>query len=109
MPLSDFDADLAADLDDVFFDDFAVSALVERDGSDLPAGVRVFVSAGITRVVGDRYVKAAYEIRAQIGDGLKVGDVIKILDSDGLEAAQYRIREPLDRDAVMVLHGADKL
>lgn len=108
MALSDFDADLAADLDGVFFDDFAVSALVERDGADLPAGVRVFVSAGITRVVGDRYVKAAYEIRAQIVDGLKVGDVVKVLDSDGLEMAQYRIKEPLERDTVTVTHWADK-
>lgn len=103
--MSDFHDDLESDLG-VFFDDFARPALLRPDSGQIP--VRVIISAGIERYLGDRYIKNAFEIRVW-STSASQRDLINVQDADGNVTATYILGEPISRDRFTVLWGAERV
>lgn len=101
---TEFEQELAADLDDVFFNDseFATGVVLQRTGQPCS----VIVSPGITRVVSDRYLKSNFEVRAKASDELIKGDILQL--QGAAAGTGYRLGDPIERDTQTVLYFAEK-
>lgn len=106
-----FASDLDDDLNDVFFDDFALNCLLVR-AADLnevvPDGVRLIIEAGIYRPTSEGYIKNNWEVTAKLSDRIVRGDLIQVLDDDGIVVEHYLVGELAQRDGDVLIFAVDK-
>lgn len=107
-----FASDLNADLGNVFFDDFGVSALLDRAKDPLadPVGIRCIINRGIERIVDGGYIKNSWEIEFKVNDRVRTGDQVQVLSDDGVVVIKYLVGNQAERlaDAVTFAVKVDK-
>lgn len=106
-----FASDLEDDLDDVFFDDFAKSCLLVRASASVntvPTGHRFIIEAGLDRFTSEGYSKNNWEITVKLSDRIVRGDLIQVLDDDGLVVEHYLVGEIAQRQGDVLIFAVDK-
>jgi hypothetical protein len=103
-----FLTDLDADLGNVFFDDYGVSALLVRAATPdaEPAAIRCIVGRGLDRFVDGGYIKNSWEVEFKGSDRPRTNDTVKVLDGSGQVAKQYQLLNQADRVGDVVIFAA---
>lgn len=103
-----FAADLDADIGNVFFDDFGVSALLvrEKEPDADPVGIRCIIGRGLDRFVDGGYIKNSWEIEFSASDKVRTGDQVEVLDGNGVVVRKYLVSNQADRTDETVTFAA---
>ncbi len=109
---SDLQSDFDADLNAVFFNDFAYSCLLVRAAEPVdaePAGIRCMIETGIDRFTGEGYTKSSWEATVQASDRVRKDDVIQVLDSDGVIVKKYLVVQLAAREGDVLIYSVEKI
>jgi len=106
-----FASDMDRDLDLVFFADEALSCLLVRKAEPfdaVPAGLRCHIVAGTYRPASEGYIKNDWEVTVKLSDRIVRGDLIQVLDDDGIVVEHYLVGELAQRDGDVLIFAVDK-
>jgi hypothetical protein len=106
-----FASDVSRDLELVFFAGEALSCLLVRkaDSVDVvPTGFRCHVLAGLERFTNEGYIKNSWEVTVKVSDRILKGDLIQVLDDDGIVVEHYLVGELAQRDGDVLIFVVDK-
>ena len=106
-----FASDMDRDLDLVFFANEALNCLLERkaDAVDaVPSGLRCHITVGIYRPASEGYIKNNWEVTVKLSDRVVRGDLIQVLDDDGIVVEHYLVGELAQRDGDVLIFAVDK-
>ena len=103
-----FATDLEADISNVFFSDYGVSALLTRERTPQapPVGIRCIIGRGLDRFVDGGYIKNSWEIEFSASDKVRTGDQVEVLDGNGVVVRKYLVSNQADRTDETVTFAA---
>ncbi len=107
-----FASDMDADLNSVFFDDFAQSCLLIRASADVevePYGFRCVIEAGIDRITSEGYMKNSWEATVKVSDRVTQNDEIQVLDDDGVVVKKYLVGQLAVREGDVLIYPVEKI
>lgn len=106
-----FASDIKRDLDLVFFADEALNCLLTRQSDSvhtLPSGFKCKIKTGLQRFTGEGYSANKWEITVKLSDRIVRGDLIQVLDDDGLVVEHYLVGEIAQRQGDVLIFAVDK-
>jgi len=98
---------MASDLENVFFTDFGVTALLKRVAGG-ETEIACMIEAGIDRFIGEAYIKHSWEVTVMVTDRVKKDDTLMVLNASKTQVAKYIVGDLVSREGDTVIFEASK-